>query len=239
MNEIVEEIQKKLPDGLIFSVNKPYRWTSSDVVRKVRSVLRYRYNLRKIKVGHAGTLDPLATGVLVICVGRATKQAEEIQAGEKEYIADIRFGATTPCFDLEKPVNEYFEYEHITCENLETAIKKFIGTIEQIPPLFSAKMINGTRAYEFARKGEDVEIKSAKINIRQIEILKFDLPDVVLKIVCNKGTYIRSIARDLGLEMQSGAHLINLCRTRSGNFSLDNSLDINDLEKFLENFETK
>jgi len=239
MKEINEDVQKKLADGLIFSVNKPYQWTSSDVVRKVRSVLRYRYNLKKIKVGHAGTLDPLATGVLVICVGRATKQAEEIQKGEKEYIADIRFGATTPCFDLEKPVNEYFEYEHITRESLETEMKKLIGTIEQIPPLFSAKMIQGTRAYEFARKGEDVEIKSATVHIREMEIIKFDLPDIVLKIVCSKGTYIRSIARDLGVAMQSGAHLINLCRTRSGNFLLGNSLNINDLENLFKNFETK
>ena len=239
MNGVVEDIQQKLTEGLIFSVNKPYRWTSSDVVRKVRSVLRYRYNLKKIKVGHAGTLDPLATGVLVVCVGRATKQAEEIQAGEKEYIAQIRFGATTPCFDLEKPIDAYFEYKHITRAALEIAIKKFIGTIEQVPPLFSAKMINGTRAYEFARKGEDVEIKSATINIKSIEIIKFDLPDVVLKIVCSKGTYIRSIARDLGLEMQSGAHLTNLCRTRSGNFSFCNSINISYLENFFKNFETK
>jgi len=239
MTEITEEIQKKFAEGLILSINKPYGWTSADVVRKVCSMLRYRYDLKKIKVGHAGTLDPLATGVLVVCIGRATKQAETIQSGEKEYIAEIRFGATTPCFDLEKPVDAYFEYKHITRESLEIALKKFIGTIEQIPPLFSAKMLNGTRAYEFARKGEDVEIKSATIHIRNIEIIKFDLPVVVLKILCSKGTYIRSIARDLGLEMQSGAHLTNLCRTRSGNFLLDNSLNINELENFFKIFETK
>ncbi|MDR1984004.1 MAG: tRNA pseudouridine(55) synthase TruB [Prevotellaceae bacterium] len=235
----MNEFEEKLKEGLIFSVNKPYKWTSSDVVRKVRSILRYQHKIKKIKVGHAGTLDPLATGVLVVCVGRATKQAEEIQSGEKEYIADIRFGATTPCFDLEKPIDAVFPYEHITSEILEISLKKFIGTIEQIPPLFSAKMINGTRAYEFARKGENIEIKSAKITIREIEIIKFDLPDVVLRIVCSKGTYIRSIARDLGLELQSGAHLTNLCRTRSGNFLLDNALNINDLENFFQNIETK
>jgi len=235
----MNEIEEKLKEGLIFSVNKPYKWTSSDVVRKVKSILRYRYNLKKIKTGHAGTLDPLATGVLVICVGRATKKAEEIQAGEKEYIADIRFGATTPCCDLEKPVDVVFPYEHITRDALEIVLKKFTGTIQQIPPLFSAKMINGTRAYEFARKGENVEIKAATVSIAEIEILKFDLPDVVLKIVCSKGTYIRSVARDLGFEMQSGAHLTNLCRTRSGNFLIDNCLDINDLENYFKNFETK
>ena len=236
MDSLIEEKQNKFKEGLIFPVDKPYHWTSSDVVRKVRSILNHNYKLKKIKVGHAGTLDPLATGILVICVGKATKKAEEIQAGEKEYIAEIRLGATTPCFDLEKPVDATFPYEHITREMLENGLKKFIGTIEQIPPLFSAKMINGTRAYEFARKGENVEIKSSTIQIKEIEILKFDLPDVVLRIVCSKGTYIRSIARDLGLEMQSGAHLINLQRTRSGNFLIDNCLDINDIATFFEKY---
>ncbi|MDR1552341.1 MAG: tRNA pseudouridine(55) synthase TruB [Prevotellaceae bacterium] len=235
----MNDFEEKLKEGLVFSVDKPYKWTSSDVVRKVRSILRYQHNIKKIKAGHAGTLDPLATGVLVVCIGKATKQAEEIQSGEKEYIADIRFGATTPCIDLEKPIDAIFQYEHITRESLEIALQKFTGTIEQVPPLFSAKMINGTRAYEFARKGENVEIKSSTINIREIEIIKFDLPDIVLRIVCSKGTYIRSIARDLGFEMQSGAHLTNLCRTRSGNFLLHNSLNINDLEFFFKNNETK
>ena len=233
MNDTKEEMQKKLAEGLIISVDKPYRWTSSDVVRKVRSVLRHRYDLKKIKVGHAGTLDPLATGVLVICIGRATKKVEAIQEGEKEYLANIRFGAITPGYDLEKPVSEYFEFTHITREALEESLKKFIGTIEQVPPLFSAKMINGTRAYEFARRGEDVEIKSAKVHIREIEIIKFNLPNVIFRIACSKGTYIRSIARDLGLEMRSGAYIENLCRIRSGNFLLKDCLNINDLDKFL------
>jgi tRNA pseudouridine55 synthase len=235
----LNNFEEKLKEGLIFSVDKPYKWTSSDVVRKVRSILRYQHNIKKMKVGHAGTLDPLATGVLVVCIGKATKQAEEIQAGEKEYIADIRFGATTPCCDLEKPIDAVFPYEHITRETLEIVLQKFTGTIEQVPPLFSAKMINGTRAYEFARKGENVEIKSSTVNIKEIEIIKLALPDAVLRIVCSKGTYIRSIARDLGFEMQSGAHLTNLCRTRSGNFLLNNSLNINDLENFFKNIETK
>jgi tRNA pseudouridine55 synthase len=235
----LNNIEEKFKEGLIFSIDKPYRWTSSDVIRKVRSILRYQYKIKKIKAGHAGTLDPLATGVLVVCIGRATKQAEEIQAGEKEYIASLRFGATTPCCDLEKPVDAVFPYEHITRETLEIALKKFTGMIEQIPPLFSAKMINGTRAYEFARKGENVEIKSSMVYIKEIEIVEFDLPDVVLRIVCSKGTYIRSIARDLGFELQSGAHLTNLCRTRSGDFLLNQSLKIDDLENFFKNFETK
>ncbi|MDR0419870.1 MAG: tRNA pseudouridine(55) synthase TruB [Prevotellaceae bacterium] len=235
----MNNIEEKFKEGLIFSIDKPYRWTSSDVIRKVRSILRYQYKIKKIKAGHAGTLDPLATGVLVVCIGRATKQAEEIQAGEKEYIASLRFGATTPCCDLEKPVDAVFPYEHITRETLEIALKKFTGMIEQIPPLFSAKMINGTRAYEFARKGENVEIKSSMVYIKEIEIVEFDLPDVVLRIVCSKGTYIRSIARDLGFELQSGAHLTNLCRTRSGDFLLNQSLKIDDLENFFKNFETK
>jgi tRNA pseudouridine55 synthase len=235
----LSDIEEKLKEGLIFSVDKPYKWTSSDVIRKIRSILRYQHKIKKIKAGHAGTLDPLATGVLVVCIGKATKQIEEIQSGEKEYVAVIRFGATTPCFDLEKPIDAIFPYEHITREDVEMSLQKFTGTIEQIPPLFSAKMINGIRAYEFARKGENVEIKSATIHIKEIEIVKFDLPDVSLRIVCSKGTYIRSIARDLGFEMQSGAHLINLCRIRSGNFLLHNSLDINDLDFFFKNIETK
>jgi tRNA pseudouridine55 synthase len=235
----LNNIEEKLKEGLIFSVDKPYKWTSSDVIRKIRSILRYQHEIKKIKAGHAGTLDPLATGVLVVCIGKATKQIEDIQAGEKEYIADIRFGATTPCFDLEKPVDAVFPCEHITNEALEITLQKFTGTIEQIPPLFSAKMINGIRAYEFARKGETVEIKPSTIYIKEIEIVKFDLPNAVLRIVCSKGTYIRSIARDLGFEMQSGAHLTNLCRTRSGNFLLNNSININELEFFFKSFETK
>ncbi|MDR0753854.1 MAG: tRNA pseudouridine(55) synthase TruB [Prevotellaceae bacterium] len=235
----MNSIEEKLKEGLIFSVDKPYKWTSSDVIRKIRSILRYQHKIKKIKAGHAGTLDPLATGVLVVCTGKATKQIEEIQSGEKEYVADIRFGATTPCFDLEKPPDAIFPYEHITREKFEISLQKFTGTIEQIPPLFSAKMINGIRAYEFARRGENVEIKSSTIHIKEIEIIKFDLPDVVLRIVCSKGAYIRAIARDLGFEMQSGAHLTNLCRIRSGNFLLHNSLNINDLEIFFKNIETK
>lgn len=236
---ILMNLEEKFREGLVISVDKPYGWTSSDVVRKVKGILRYNYGLKKIKVGHAGTLDPLATGVLVICIGRATKRAEEMQAEEKEYIADIRFGATTPCFDLEKPIDATYPYEHINIEKIEKAIEKFLGEIDQIPPVFSAKMIDGTRAYELARRGEEVQMRSAKITIREIEIVKFSNPDLVLRIVCSKGTYIRSIARDLGEELESGAHLSNLRRTRSGNFIADKSLNITELENYLKNFETK
>lgn len=221
---------ERLSEGLVLEVDKPYGWTSSDVVRKVKGLIKNRLGKNKLKVGHAGTLDPLATGVLIICIGKATKRADELQAEAKEYVADIKFGETTPSFDLEKEVDSTYPYEHITEEKIQQVLPLFIGDIEQIPPVFSAKMIGGKRAYEFARKGEEVEMKSARITISELELLSYAPPTLRLRVRCSKGTYIRSLARDLGVELQSGAHLTGLKRTKSGSATVDKCLSIKELE---------
>ena len=218
------------PDGLIFPLDKPYRWTSADAVRKLKFSLQRHFHNRKIKVGHAGTLDPLATGILIICVGRATKLVEQLQAHTKEYVAEIEFGATTPGYDLEKPIDAYYPYEHITQSILEEALEGFIGTQEQVPPVYSAKLIGGTRAYELARTGQEVEMKSSLITIENITLDKFETgpegrPRATVTIRCSKGTYIRSFARDLGIAVGSGAHLTALRRTLSGDFEINNAID--------------
>ena len=225
------------PEGIVISIDKPYKWTSADVVRKLKFKLQRFFNKKNIKVGHAGTLDPLATGILLVCIGKATKQAEELQSHEKEYIASITFGATTPCYDLEKEIDAHFPYEHITEELIQSIIPTFIGEQDQIPPIFSAKLINGVRAYQYARAGEPVEMKAAKITIHEMEILSFESPILTIKIRCSKGTYIRSIARDFGLALTSGAHLSGLIRSRSGEFKIENALDITTAEKIFENID--
>ena len=219
------------PDGLIFPLDKPYRWTSADAVRKVKFWLQRHFHCRKIKVGHAGTLDPLATGLLIICAGRATKLVDTLQAHTKEYVADIEFGATTPSYDLEKEIDNLYPYEHITKQILEDALEGFIGPQEQVPPIFSAKMVGGTRAYEYARAGEAVELKSSLITIEKAHLDSFktgpsgrQVATVTLR--CSKGTYIRSFARDLGLAVGSGAHLTALRRTLSGDFEINNAIDL-------------
>ena len=208
------------PGGVVLPIDKPYRWTSADVVRKVKFIAQKHFHKRNIKVGHAGTLDPLATGVLLVCLGKATKQAEALQAEQKEYIASIELGATTPCFDLEKEIDCRYPYEHITREMVEGILPKFIGEQDQIPPVFSAKLIDGTRAYEMARAGEEVVMKPARITIYDLEIMEFELPKLVLRVKCSKGTYIRSLARDVGQALQSGGHLTGLIRTQSGGFEV-------------------
>ena len=218
-----------LEEGYIIPIDKPYGWTSSDVVRKMRVMLR-KLGYRKIKVGHAGTLDPLATGVLLICIGKATKQAERLQAEEKEYLAGIRLGATTPSYDLEHPVDATFPYEHITRPMAEEALSSFIGEQEQLPPIYSAKRIEGKRAYEYAREGVDVEVRSALITIYDARLESFSLPDVEVSVRCSKGTYIRSLARDLGEKLGSGGHLISLKRARSGGYTLENCRTIEEME---------
>jgi tRNA pseudouridine55 synthase len=224
-----------LEEGMILPVDKPYGWTSADVVRKIKFLLQKKTGIKKLKVGHAGTLDPLATGLLLICVGKATKQAERLQAEEKEYIADIRLGATTPCFDLEKEIDTRYPVEHITQLAVEAALPQFIGTQEQIPPIYSAKLINGQRAYKLARAGKETEMKSAIITIKELELQHFTLPELTLRIVCSKGTYIRSLARDLGLTLVSGGHLTGLRRTRSGKHHVSNALRIADIENSIKN----
>ena len=246
------------PGGIVIPLDKPLRWTSADLVRKVKFQLQRHFHNKKLKVGHAGTLDPLATGMLIVCVGKATKIAEQLQAHDKEYVATVEFGASTASFDLEQPVDQFFPYDHITREALEEALKGFIGEQEQVPPVFSAKIIGGLRAYEYARAGEPVELRNSLITIHSIDILewheagckegaredsapKSDLesvrhihnyhtadtssdgsrPSATLRIKCSKGTYIRSLARDLGLALGSGAYLTSLRRTASGPFRLD------------------
>jgi tRNA pseudouridine55 synthase len=219
-------------EGMVLSVDKPYRWTSTDVVRKVKALLR-QAGYPKAKVGHAGTLDPLATGVLLVCVGRATKRNDSLQAEEKEYVAEIELGATTQSYDLEKEIDARYPVEHITEELLRSEVERMLGEQMQLPPIYSAKYIDGRRAYEYAREGLEVEIKRSKITIHEIEILEFELPRVVLRIRCSKGTYIRSIARDLGEALKSGAHLTGLRRTRSGNFLVEESLSLENVEKII------
>jgi tRNA pseudouridine55 synthase len=222
--------------GYVLSVDKPYAWTSADVVRKVKTLLRNKAGLKKIKVGHAGTLDPLATGLLIVCTGKATKNIENIQSGEKEYIADICFGATTPSFDLETGIDNSYPFEHINADLIQSTFTCFLGKQEQIPPLFSAKLIDGKRAYEYARTGETPEMRPAKIEIYNLELLNYTAPVAKIKINCSKGTYIRSLARDLGLALQSGGYLSKLRRTVSGDYNVANALTINELEALFDTF---
>lgn len=222
------------PCGIVIPIDKPYRWTSADVVRKVKFIAQKHFHKKNLKVGHAGTLDPLATGILLVCIGKATKQAEALQAERKEYIAEIELGATTPCFDLEKEIDRRYPYEHITREMVEQMIPRFIGEQDQVPPIFSAKLIDGTRAYEMARAGEDVVMKPARITIYNLEILEFSLPRLVLRVECSKGTYIRSLARDVGVALQSGGHLTGLTRTLSGGFGIGKALKMEDLDQVMK-----
>ena len=221
------------PCGIVIPIDKPYRWTSADVVRKVKFIAQKHFHKKNLKVGHAGTLDPLATGILLVCIGKATKQAEALQAERKEYIAEIELGATTPCFDLEKEIDKRYPYEHITREMVEQVIPRFIGEQDQVPPIFSAKLIDGTRAYEMARAGEEVVMKPARITIYNLEILEFSLPKLVLRVECSKGTYIRSLARDVGVALESGGHLTGLTRTLSGGFGIGKALKMEDLDQVM------
>jgi len=221
-------------EGEVLYFDKPFGWTSFDLVAKVRYKISRFLNVKKIKVGHAGTLDPLATGVMIICTGKATKQIESFQYQTKEYVATLKLGETTPSFDLETKIDQTFETKHITKELVEKTLQKFVGSIEQIPPAFSACKINGERAYELARKGEDVDLKPKLLVIDEIELLDFNLPEIKIRIVCSKGTYIRALARDVGEALNSGAHLTGLTRTRIGNITLDKCLKIEEIDKIME-----
>ena len=221
-------------EGEIFYVDKPLTWTSFDVVKRVRGELSRRTKIKKLKVGHAGTLDPLATGVMVIVTGRATKRIEELQAHVKEYEATIRLGATTPSFDLETEIDTEYPWEHIDRTAVEEALKKFTGRIQQVPPAFSACKVDGKRAYKMARKGKEVEIKPKELVIDEIELLSFDLPEIRIRVVCSKGTYIRALARDIGEALNSGAHLTGLIRTRVGEIKLEDCMKVDDFESWLE-----
>ena len=215
--------------GEILLVNKPLGWTSFQAVNKLKYGLKRHQSMFvdgkfvHLKIGHAGTLDPLATGLLIVCTGKKTKEIQKFQDLSKEYTGTFFIGATTPCYDLEKPVDKVYPTEHITQELVKEAVITFIGRQEQVPPIFSAVMVNGKRSYELARKGEEVELKAKPIEIYEFEITRLQLPELDFRIVCSKGTYIRSIARDLGLALNSGAHLTKLCRTKIGEFSLENA----------------
>lgn len=202
--------------GEILYVDKPLGWTSFDVVKRVRGALLRRLGKKKFKVGHAGTLDPLASGVMIITTGRATKLIEQLQGGVKEYITTLELGATTPSYDLETEIDAYYPTEHITRELVEETLTRFVGTIEQVPPSFSACKIDGKRAYDMARKGQDVQLKAKTLVIDEIELLDFQPKQITIRVVCSKGTYIRALARDIGEALNSGAHLTALRRTRVG-----------------------
>ncbi len=215
-------------NGQVLLINKPLKWTSFQVVNKLRWNIRHKFNLGKIKVGHAGTLDPLATGLLIICTGNFTKKIDEYQAQIKEYTGEITLGATTPSYDLETEVDETFPIDHITDGLIHKTVQQFVGEIEQIPPMFSAIKMAGVRLYDLARQGKTREIKSRKITIETFEITNITMPKVQFRIVCSKGTYIRSLAYDYGKALNSGGHLSALRRTKIGNFNLDDAVEIED-----------
>ena len=223
--------------GEVLYFNKPLGWTSFKVVGHARYHICKRIGVKKLKVGHAGTLDPLATGVMIVCTGKATKRIEEFQYHTKEYIADIRLGATTPSYDLEHEIDATYPTEHITRELVEETLQQFVGEIQQVPPAFSACMVNGTRAYDLARKGEEVELKPKLLVIDEIELLDASLqtaePSIRVRVVCSKGTYIRALARDIGQALHSGAHLTALQRTRVGDVRLEDCLDPLDFKEWI------
>jgi tRNA pseudouridine55 synthase len=220
--------------GEVIYLNKPLTWTSFDLVNRFRHKLTRKLHVKKIKVGHAGTLDPLATGVMILCTGKATKRIEEFQYKTKEYIATLKLGETTPSYDLEEEVDAVYPTEHITREKVEEVLKLFTGSIQQVPPVFSAVKINGKRAYKFARKGKEVELKPKTLVIDELELLDCKLPYITIRVVCSKGTYIRALARDIGESLQSGAHLTALERTRIGDITLGMCLPVENIDSFLD-----
>ena len=226
-------------EGYIAVIDKPLEWTSTDVVRKIKYALVNRLGYRKIKIGHAGTLDPLATGVLLICIGKATKMVNALQVEEKEYVAELELGATTPSHDMEHPIDKRYPTEHITREMIDEALLSLTGERLQAPPIYSAKKVEGVRAYEFARAGEEVELKKALINIYEIEVLDFTMPYLKLRVRCSKGTYIRSLAYEIGQALNSGAYLRSLRRTRSGGFTAENGYKLENFLEKLSECETK
>jgi tRNA pseudouridine55 synthase len=228
-------------EGEILCFDKPLRWTSFNLVAKIRSQLCHRLGVKKLKVGHAGTLDPLATGVMVVCTGKATKRIDELQAHVKEYVATLQLGATTPSFDLEKPIDQTYPTAHITEALLREVLTRFLGRIEQVPPAFSACKIDGKRAYDLARKGREVDLKPKILVIDEIELLDFnpEKMQATIRVVCSKGTYIRALARDIGQALQSGAHLIALRRTRVGDVRVEDCMKVEDFSAWLDGQELR
>jgi len=224
---------EEFKEGQILLFDKPLGWTSFQLVNKVRWLIRKSCDIKKIKVGHAGTLDPLASGLLIICTGKFTKRIEEFQGQEKEYTGTFTLGGTTPSYDLETEIDQTFETSHISESAIHDITKEFLGEISQFPPVFSALKKDGKRLYEYARNGEDVEIPSRKITISTFEITNIEMPNVDFRVTCSKGTYIRSLAHDFGKSLDSGAHLSALRRTKIGTFNVDDSMDLDSFEKLL------
>ncbi len=226
-------------EGRILLLNKPLKWSSFDLVNKIKILLRQQLGFRKIKVGHAGTLDPLASGLMIVCTGKLTKQIETLMGMDKEYVASVTFGGTTPSYDLETEINEKFEIEHIDIAAIEKGLKGFLGNQMQTPPLYSAIRINGRRAYEHARKGHDMELNQRPVEFKELELLSYHKPVAIIRVVCSKGTYIRSFANDLGKALLSGAHLSGLKRTAIGPLKLTQALEIDQVDKYLQEIRTK
>lgn len=225
-----------IQQGEIICIDKPYEITSFGALARVRYLLSRRLGVKRVKIGHAGTLDPLATGVLVLCTGKATKRIAELQTHTKEYVATLQLGATTPSYDMEHPVNETFETAHITSEAIHQALQQFVGEIQQVPPTYSAVKVNGDRAYDLRRKGEEVELAPKTLRIDEIEVQHFDPSQMLLtiRVVCGKGTYIRALARDLGRALNSGAYLTALRRTRVGDVRVENCLQLDSFKEWLD-----
>lgn len=217
-------------NGKVLLLDKPLEWTSFQMVNKIRWIIKKQFGIKKIKVGHAGTLDPLASGLLIICTGKFTKKIDEFQAQEKEYTGAFTLGATTPSYDLETEPDQFFDISNISEAQIIEASKKFIGTVQQQPPIFSALKKEGKKLYEFARKGQEVDIPFRDITISEFEITRIDLPEIDFRVVCSKGTYIRSLAHDFGKALENGAHLSALRRTRIGDFSVENAIAIEDFQ---------
>ncbi len=231
---MAEPIKTIFEEGQILLFNKPLFWTSFDLVNKVRFMIRNTFHIKKIKVGHAGTLDPLASGLMIICTGRATKKIDEFRDLDKEYVATFHLGATTPSFDLETETDNEYPTDHITEELVRDKLAGFLGVQMQLPPMYSAKLIAGTRAYEFARKGIHKELEPVSVTFREIELLNYNLPEVRVRLVCSKGTYIRSFARDLGLSLDSGSYLSSLERTAIGSYRIEGAYEIEKFREYIE-----
>lgn len=223
--------------GEILYIDKPLHWTSFDAVKRVRGTLTRRLGVKRLKVGHAGTLDPLATGVMIVCTGKATKDIDNLQAGVKEYIATMALGATTPSFDLETQIDATYPTEHITRELVEKTLHDFVGEIQQVPPAFSACKVDGKRAYKMARKGQEVELKPKLLVIDELELMEYAQNSLTVRVVCSKGTYIRALARDIGQALGSGAHLTALRRTRVGEVTVDRCMQVEEMIQMLNSID--
>ena len=223
-------------EGAVIGINKPYGISSFKALARVRYLISQKLGVKRLKTGHAGTLDPLATGVLILCTGKATKRIEELQNHTKEYVATLKLGATTPSFDMEHPIDATYPTAHITMETIEQVLKNFIGEIKQIPPAYSACKVDGKRAYKMMRKGEEVNLKEKTLRIDEIEVISFDKDQMrlTLRVVCSKGTYIRALARDIGVALNSGAYLVELCRTRVGNTKIENCITLDGFQDWLD-----